>query len=183
MKHTPLFLRITGGILICAILAVSSVLPMLNQGECTALLGLSHRGKPYVFGAEGPDSFDCSGLTMDACSYFGKELIHSAQFVAYDDQYLTIESPDDLIPGDLVFFDTVSDKDRADHVGIWLGMNRFVHASSSEMVVMVSEFDEEWQECYSWSKRIVYPYPEYPFSLLPFELPPEYFPPSAAENA
>ena len=69
----------------------------------------------------------------------------------------TVEDPRDLRPGDLIFFDTVSDKDRCDHVGLWLGMNRFVHASSSEMVVMISEFDEKWQGCYSWGKRILEP--------------------------
>ena len=157
MKRTPLLLRILGGILIPALLLLGCVHPMLTQSECTALLGLSHRGKPYVFGKEGPDSFDCSGLTMDACKYFGVELIHSAKYVAYDEQYTDAELGT-LIPGDLIFFDTVADKDRYDHVGIWLGMNRFVHASSSEMVVMISEFDEHWQKCYSGAKRIIEPY-------------------------
>ena len=86
------------------------------------------------------------------------ELVHSAQFIGYDDSYASVEDPRDLRPGDLIFFDTVSDKDRCDHVGLWLGMNRFVHASSSEMVVMISEFDEKWQGCYSWGKRILEPY-------------------------
>lgn len=155
MKHTPLIFRILGGALLVLLLAVSCLQPMMTRGESAAMVALSHRGKPYVFGSQGPDSYDCSGLTLDAYLHFGTELIHSAQFVAYDDQYMTIEDPADLIPGDLIFFNTVSDRDQCDHVGVWLGMNRFVHASSSEMVVMISEFDEEWQDRYSWSKRIV----------------------------
>lgn len=159
MKHTPLFFRIIGGILIAALLAVGCILPLNTRGEAAALIGLSKRGLPYVFGSLGPDSYDCSGLTKHAFECLDVELIHSAQFVAYDDQYMTIESADDLIPGDLIFFDTIRDKDKCDHVGIWLGGNRFVHASSSEMVVMISEYDDYWQQHYSWSKRIVSPYP------------------------
>lgn len=158
MKHTPLFIRILGGSILAILLVISCAHPLLTQGECAAMLGVSHRGKPYVFGSEGPDSFDCSGLTMDACRYFGVDLIHSAKYVAYDDQYQSIEDLSGLIPGDLIFFDTVRDSDDYDHVGIWLGMNRFVHASSSEMVVMISEFDEKWQGCCSGAKRILEPY-------------------------
>ena len=155
MKHTPLTIRILGGMMIAVLLLIGWVHPMLTQGECVALIGLSHRGKPYVFGKEGPESFDCSGLTMDACRYFGTELIHSAKYVAYDDQYRDVEDLSRLIPGDLIFFDTIRDSDRYDHVGIWLGMNRFVHASSSEMLVTVSRLDEEWMKKYSWGKHIL----------------------------
>lgn len=157
MKTAPLTIRIIGGLLLALLLVVSFVHPMLTQGECVALLGASHIGKPYVFGKAGPESFDCSGLTMDACKYFGTELIHSAKYVAYDEQYMDL-AINELLPGDLIFFDTVADSDRYDHVGIWLGMNRFVHASSSEMVVMISAFDDDWQEKYSASKRIIHPY-------------------------
>lgn len=157
MKPAPLLIRILGGMMIAVLMLIGWVHHMLSRGECVSLIGLSHRGKPYVFGKAGPESFDCSGLTMDACGYFGVELIHSAKYVAYDDQYRDVEEISHLIPGDLVFFDTVRDSDRYDHVGIWLGMNRFVHASSSEKVVMISAFDEHWQECWSGAKRIINP--------------------------
>ena len=157
MKRTPLFARILGGILLTVLFTAGFAHPMLTRGECVALLGASHLGKPYVFGKAGPDSFDCSGLTLDACKYFNVDLIHSAKYVAFDEQYRDVEVSE-LIPGDLIFFDTVSDSDRFDHVGIWLGMNRFVHASSSEMVVMISRFDQDWQAKYSGSKRIIEPF-------------------------
>lgn len=163
MKHTPLFIRIAGGALLTALLLVSCLQPMLTRGESAALAALSHRGKPYVFGARGPESYDCSGLVLDVCAPFGVDLIHSAQFIAYDDQYQTIEAPADLIPGDLVFFDTVADRDQCDHVGVWLGLNRFVHASSSEKRVMISSFDADWRARYSWSKRVL---PADPLSSL-----------------
>ena len=155
MKAAPFPLRILVGVLLAALLAVGFLQPLLTKGECAALVALGGRGKPYVFGAEGPDSYDCSGLTRSAYACLDVDLIHSAQYVAYDDRYLTVSDPAELAVGDLIFFDTVADKDKCDHVGIWIGMNRFVHASSSQMVVMISEFDEKWRGCYSWSKRVL----------------------------
>ena len=155
MKTMPLFIRITGGILLGALILASCALPMYTRGESAAMVGLGLLGKPYVLGHAGPEKYDCSGLTKVAYEALGTELMHSAKYVGYDDQYETVEKASDLVPGDLIFFDTVSDSDKCDHVGIWLGMNRFVHASSSEEVVMISEFDERWQERYSWGKHIL----------------------------
>ena len=155
MKKTPVFVRIILGTLISILFCAAVLLPSLSEGECAALLGLAERGKPYIFGKEGPDSYDCSGLTKVVYSHFGYDLIHSAQFVAYDNTFETVEDAKDLRVGDMIFFDTIADKDKCDHVGIWLGGNRFVHASSSKEVVMVSLFDKEWREKYSWGKRLV----------------------------
>lgn len=154
MKTTPLYIRIIGGILLGALIVLSAVSPLYSRGETAAMIALGQRGKPYVFGKFGPESFDCSGLTMTAYNALGTKLVHSAKYVGYDDQYETIESANSLRPGDLIFFDTVADNDKCDHVGIWLGMNRFVHASSSEMMVMISSLDAHWQELFSWGKRI-----------------------------
>ena len=158
MKRTPLLIRILGGALLAIIAAVSLIQPMYTRGECACILASAQRGKPYILGTAGPDSYDCSGLALDAYLRLGCELVHSAQFVGYDDSYATVENPSDLRPGDLIFFDTIRDKDRCDPVGLWLGMNRFVHASSAQEAVMISEFDESWQSRYSWGKRILDPY-------------------------
>jgi len=157
MKTTPLYIRIIGGILLGALILISCALPMYTRGESAAMVALGLLGKPYVLGHAGPEKYDCSGLTKVAYEALGTELMHSAKYVGYDDQYETIEDAGDLVPGDLIFFDTISDSDKCDHVGIWLGMNRFVHASSSEEVVMISKFDERWQERYSWGKHILDP--------------------------
>lgn len=158
MKKTPLILRIPGCILLAALLVFALVQPMMTQGESAALVALAQQGKPYVLGTFGPETYDCSGLVKDAYAHFGVEMIHSAQITGYDEATRTVDDVRMLRPGDLIFFDTVSDKDKCDHVGLWLGNNRFVHASSSEMVVMVSEFDEKWRERYSWCKQILDPY-------------------------
>ena len=157
MKTTPLFIRIIGGIMLSVLLITSCVIPLYTRGQSAAMVALGHRGKPYIFGKAGPEGYDCSGLTKVAYETHGVDLIHSAKYIAYDDQYETIEDAASLIPGDLIFFDTVADSDRYDHVGIWLGTNRFVHASSSEMVVMVSKYDAHWQECFSLGKRVIEP--------------------------
>jgi cell wall-associated NlpC family hydrolase len=62
---------------------------------------LAQVGKPYVFGAAGPDSFDCSGLTMMAWAQSGVQLPHSSEV------QFTMGTPvplDQLQPGDLIFF-------------------------------------------------------------------------------
>ncbi len=62
---------------------------------------LAQLGKPYVWAADGPDSFDCSGLTMQAWAAAGVSLPHSSRM-----QYSGQAKVDlaDLEPGDLVFY-------------------------------------------------------------------------------
>jgi len=78
-------------------------------------------GKPYVFGAAGPGSWDCSGLTMMAWRAAGVSLPHSAH-----EQYNVVGhkvSQADLQPGDLVMF--YSDMH---HIGIYAGNGLVIHA-------------------------------------------------------
>ena len=141
-------------ILAGALLLVSFGLPALSRNECAALLALTEQGKPYVLGAYGPLRYDCSGLVLRCYREFGLELPHSAKEVGYDESITTIASPLLLHPGDLVFFDTIADSDACDHVGFYIGMGRFVHASSSEGRVMISRLDRSWRERFSWGKRV-----------------------------
>ncbi|HVA42100.1 MAG TPA: C40 family peptidase [Acidimicrobiales bacterium] len=77
-------------------------------------------GKPYVYGAAGPDSFDCSGLTMYVWGQAGASLPHSAAG-QWDD---TVRVPiSDLAPGDLVFY-----YQPVDHVGIYVGGGEMIVA-------------------------------------------------------
>jgi peptidoglycan DL-endopeptidase CwlO len=90
------------------------------------LFARAQLGKPYVFGAEGPDAFDCSGLTMRAFQAAGTTIPRVAA-----DQYRhgpRIPAGTEQ-PGDLVFF-TGSDGTRADpgHVGIVIGGGRMIEA-------------------------------------------------------
>lgn len=90
---------------------------------------LAQLGKPYVWGAAGPGSFDCSGLTMYAWGAAGVSLPHSAA-AQYD--ALPHVSQGDLRPGDLVFFGSY-----IHHVGMYVGKGVMVAAPSSGRVVQV----------------------------------------------
>jgi peptidoglycan DL-endopeptidase CwlO len=80
-------------------------------------------GKPYSYGAAGPDSYDCSGLTMASWRQGGKSLPHSsrAQYSATARVALA-----DIAPGDLVFFGSP-----IHHVGIYVGGGQMVDAPHS----------------------------------------------------
>jgi len=92
-------------------------------------------GKPYVWGNEGPDSFDCSGLVQYIYkNALGKNLPR----VSYEQCKVgKAVSREDLQPGDLVFFDTMN-KGRVSHVGIYIGNNEFTHAANSKKGVIKS---------------------------------------------
>lgn len=94
---------------------------------------MSQRGKPYQWGADGPDSYDCSGLTMRAFGRAGISLDHYTGSQWNAGRHV---SRSELQPGDLVFF--YSDHH---HVGIYLGGGEMVHAPHSGDVVKVSPID------------------------------------------
>lgn len=80
----------------------------------------SQLGKPYVWGAAGPSSYDCSGLTQAAWKAAGVDLPRTTW-----DQVKVGEriATKDLLPGDLVFF-----YDDISHVGIYIGDGMMIHA-------------------------------------------------------
>jgi cell wall-associated NlpC family hydrolase len=76
-------------------------------------------GKPYSYGAEGPGSYDCSGLTMKAWGAAGVSITRTT-----NSQYAATKRVDksNLQPGDLVFFSGLG------HVGMYVGGGRMIHA-------------------------------------------------------
>ena len=94
---------------------------------------LTKLGRPYVWGADGPTSFDCSGLTMWAYQQVGINLPHftGAQWNAG-----THVSRSELQPGDLVFF--YADRH---HMGMYLGNGKMVHAPQTGDVVKIAPID------------------------------------------
>ena len=82
---------------------------------------------PYVYGAAGSESFDCSGFTMYVYKHFGYSLSHSATAQSKVGTYVAKE---DLQPGDLVFFLDYETMDGIGHCGIYIGDGNFIHASS-----------------------------------------------------
>lgn len=87
-------------------------------------------GKPYVWGAEGPASFDCSGLTSQAWAHAGREIPRTSQ-----EQWARLPRVplDELRPGDLVvYFPT------ATHVALYLGDGKVIQAPRPGAKVKVS---------------------------------------------
>lgn len=82
-------------------------------------------GEPYVWGADGPGSWDCSGLTSAAWAAGGKSLPHYS--VAQYDASTPIDAAD-LRPGDLVFWGDSSSPSSIFHVALYVGGGRIIHA-------------------------------------------------------
>jgi len=124
--------------------------------EYVISLAQNKLGKPYVYGATGPDKFDCSGLTTWAFKAVGVSLKRSAYAQGYDESYAKITGVSNLRRGDLVFFNTISDSDLSDHVGIYLGNGYFIHASSGGHRVVVSNLTSGfYNRVFSWGRRIL----------------------------
>ena len=90
-------------------------------------------GKPYVWGAAGPSSFDCSGLVMYVYAQVGVSLPHNAAAMY---SYGTPVAYGDLQPGDLVFFSGLG------HMGIYIGGGQFIHAPHTGDVVKISNMSD-----------------------------------------
>jgi cell wall-associated NlpC family hydrolase len=94
---------------------------------------LAQLGDAYVYGAAGPDAWDCSGLTMGAWSAAGVALPHASSVQA---GMGTAVSYEDLQPGDLVFYYSP-----ISHVGLYIGDGQLVHAPNPSSVVEIVDVD------------------------------------------
>lgn len=107
-------------------------------------------GSSYVYGASGPNSFDCSGFTRYVFQSAGISLPHNA---AGQYQYGRYVTRDDLTPGDLVFFCSYG-RD-IDHVGIYSGNGSFISATTSGGVRYASLNYGFFAEKYRGAKRLL----------------------------
>jgi cell wall-associated NlpC family hydrolase len=106
-------------------------------------------GVPYVFGGTSTSGFDCSGYVQHVFAMLGVHLPRTAD-AQYDAGHSTRGR---MVPGDLVFFTTYTSG--VSHVGIYLGHDRFVHASSSQGVTVSSLHDSYWAARYVGAKRVI----------------------------
>lgn len=103
--------------------------PPLPATAAVVKLAIAQVGKPYVWGAAGPDTFDCSGLMQWAWGQSGVALPR----VAADQQAWAVPVPiSQVLPGDLVFFGNP-----AHHVGLYIGNGLMVEAPHTGAVVDV----------------------------------------------
>jgi cell wall-associated NlpC family hydrolase len=100
-----------------------------SKGDRAVQWALGQLGKPYQWGGAGPNTFDCSGLTLRAWQAAGVTIPRVA-----NDQYdgLPHVRLDQLVPGDLVFFATDTTNSRTvHHVGIYLGNHQMLDAPNT----------------------------------------------------
>jgi murein DD-endopeptidase len=109
-------------------------------GEKIVDLAMLQLGRPYQFGGNGPETFDCSGLVRFAYGAVGIETprttlqqYHSAAPVSFAD----------IAPGDLLFFRI--DSSKVSHVAIYSGDGRFVHAPQTGRSVETRALDEYYR--------------------------------------
>jgi len=111
-----------------------------NRKNIQKLLN-KHLNKPYVWAEEGPDAFDCSGLTYDIYGQMGIEIPRVARDQAKVGQKIAFK---DLVYGDLIFFGSTNKRSRRiNHVGIYLGNGWFAQASSKHRKVTYTQFKKE----------------------------------------
>lgn len=126
-------------------------------GDQAAALAMSFLGVPYVYGGASPSGFDCSGLTLYVYKQFGYNLSHSAS-AQWANSGVFVERSE-LQPGDLVMFcdPSRSNGKACSHVGIYIGNNEFIHASSgsSGKYVKISSLSQDYyNRYYKGAKRI-----------------------------
>ena len=108
---------------------------------------LAQVGKPYSFAANPPNSWDCTKLTAWAWAQVGVQLTPYSYVQAQEVRRI---SPDELQPGDLLFFF----KNGAHHASMYIGGGMIVEASSPEVGVRVTDVWNSWNVAhFSWAGR------------------------------
>jgi len=112
-----------------------------------------HLGKKYVWGATGPYKFDCSGFTSYVCKKNGVCIPRTS---INQSKVGTYVSRSNLKAGDLIFFDTSKRrKGYVNHVGIYIGNNKFIHASSAKKKVVVTSLNKPFYKSrFKWGRRV-----------------------------
>lgn len=113
----------------------------MASGDDIVKLAQRQLGTQYVWGGNRPGGFDCSGLV----SYiFGQSGIQLPRTSYNQIQVGASVQPNKLRPGDLVFFDTDRKKSGPDHVGIYIGGGKFIHAPRPGQNVQISSLAESY---------------------------------------
>ncbi|HHD75386.1 MAG TPA: NlpC/P60 family protein [Campylobacterales bacterium] len=112
-------------------------------------------GVKYIWAANGPSAFDCSGFTKYVFKKNGISLPRHSGHQANIGKKVKFK---DLQKGDLVFFDTTKKFTRTvNHVGIFIGDNKFIHASSGGKKVMITSFEKKkfYKNKFLYARRVI----------------------------
>jgi len=112
-------------------------------------------GVRYRYGGSSPSGFDCSGFVQYVFKHFDIKLERTSESQGEHGEKV---SKDELKVADLVFFDTNGGLNRIEHVGIYIGGGKFIHASSgrSTRKVVISDLTEGfYKKTYMRARRYV----------------------------
>ncbi len=121
--------------------------PPSANGSAVVAIAMRYLGISYVWGGASPsEGFDCSGLIVYVFAQVGVSLPHHAATMY---SYGSPVSPDQLQPGDLVYFDGLG------HMGMYVGGGNFIHAPHTGDVVKISSMSDSWYaSTYVGARRI-----------------------------
>lgn len=145
--------QIDGGYVSADYVAEVNLSSSAALGQQIADYALQFVGYPYVYGGSSPSGFDCSGFTSYIYKQFGYSINRTASN-QLDNGYAVERSA--LQPGDLVMFCQYGSTKRASHVGLYIGNNQYIHASTPGTGVIISDMDDPYVSSgYVGARRIV----------------------------
>ncbi len=128
--------------LLMALLLCSSFLGVAQaSGSHVVRVAYSKVGAAYRFGSTGPHRFDCSGFTSYVMKQMGVVVPRSSRAQYNSGRAVSRRG---LQAGDLVFFQGSSGRGGVGHVGVYIGNNRMIHASTPSTGVIVSSLSERY---------------------------------------
>lgn len=110
-------------------------------------------GVKYVWGGNGPNSFDCSGFSKYVYAHFGYTLNRTATDQLSNGTRVTSSS--ELQPGDLIFFNNGNTSKPVSHVGIYIGGGRFIHASTNAYRVQIDDLSGYYSRVYVGGRHVI----------------------------
>ena len=127
--------------------------PSTNKAQAVVDLAHKQLGKPYVWGSEGPSSFDCSGLTYYVFKNAAGITLPRTSSAQYSAGVAVSKS--NLQPGDLIFSST-DGTGNITHVAIYVGDGQMIHAPrSGKNVEKVSISTNYWNNAYVGARRVL----------------------------
>lgn len=119
-----------------------------QRAQAVVNLAKSQLGKGYAWGGNGPDNYDCSGLVQSVYNKVGG--VQLPRVTTDQVKVGTTVAMDQLQPGDLLYWGSV---DAPYHVGIYIGNNQYIHASTPDTGVVLQTLSSYFYPCIA--KRVI----------------------------